>query len=316
MMAEQRIAWLFPGQGAQEVGMGRDLFDGSAAARRLFGTADETLGYSISQLCFDGPAETLQDTRHAQPALFTASLACLEAAREFGALPKEAPAFVAGHSLGEYTALVAAGALDFEDGLRLVQERGRLMQLAAEQQPGSMAALLGLDEESVTAICRETGAEVCNINAPGQVVIGGRPNAVDAAMALALERGAQRGVKLRVSGGFHTSLMRPAAEGMARAVAAAPMRDPEVPIVANTTARPITTAGALREELVQQLVQPVQWVQSIQYLREQGVDSVIEFGPGRVLTGLAKRIDRSLGVRNVSDLAGARSQAPATPAPP
>ncbi len=296
--------------------MGRDLFDGSAPARRLFDAADETLGYSVSGLCFEGPEDKLQDTRYAQPALFTTSLACLEAARESGTLPNETPAFMAGHSMGEYTALVAAGALDFADGLRLVQERGRLMQLAAEQQPGSMAALLGLDEASVSAICDDTGAELGNVNAPGQIVIGGTPDAVDAAMALALERGAQRGVKLRVSGGFHTSLMRPAVEGMARAVAAAPMRDPNMPIVANTTGLPIATAKALRDELVQQLVKPVQWVRTMAYLSEHGVDSVIEFGPGRVLTGLAKRIDRSLAVRNVSDLAQARSEARATPTPP
>jgi [acyl-carrier-protein] S-malonyltransferase len=295
--------------------MGRDLFDGSASARRLFDTADETLGYSISQLCFEGPEDRLQDTRYAQPALFTMSVACLEAARELGGLPEPAPAFVAGHSLGEYSALVAAQAIDFVDGLRLVQERGRLMQLAAAEHPGSMAALLGLDEASVTSICNEAGAEVCNINAPGQIVIGGTPEAVDSAMALALERGAQRGVKLRVSGGFHTSLMQPAAEGMARAVAAAPIRDPLVPIVANTTARPITTAQALRDELVQQLAQSVQWLRSVQFLREQGVTDVVEFGPGRVLTGLAKRIDRSLSVRNISDLASARLT-PATPTPP
>lgn len=314
-MPDHSVAWLFPGQGAQEAGMGRDVDEGSTAARRVFQAADETLGYSISQICFEGPDERLQDTQFAQPALFTTSIACLEAARELGGLPDEAPAFVAGHSLGEYTALVAADALDFEDGLRLVQERGRLMSQAAQQQSGAMAALIGLDEERVIELCREAGVEVCNINAPGQIVIGGTPDAVDAAMALALERGAQRGVKLRVSGAFHTSLMQPAAEGMAVAVAATPMRDPRVAIVANTTAEPITTAQALRDELVQQLVQPVQWLRSVQYLCEHGVDSVIEFGPGRVLTGLTKRIDRAFAVRNVSDMASARSTS-AMPTPP
>ena len=296
--------------------MGRDLFEGCAAARRLFETADGVLGYSISELCFQGPEERLQDTLHAQPAIFTVSLACLEAARELGGLGGGRPAFVAGHSLGEFAAAAAAGAIDFADGLRLVQERGRLMQQAAEQHPGAMAAILGLDEAAVTDICREAGAEVCNMNAPGQVVIGGREHAVEAAMALALERGAQRGVRLRVSGGFHTSLMRPAAEGMARAVAAAPLRDPDVPLIANTSAQPLTTVEALREELVQQLTHSVQWQRSVEELRARGVDAVIEFGPGRVLTGLVRRIDRSIGVRNVSDLASARSQAKAAPAPP
>lgn len=296
--------------------MGRDLFEGSAAARGVFETADAVLGYAVSDLCFSGPAERLQETQHAQPALFTVSLACLEAARECGGLPDDKPAFVAGHSLGEHSALVAAGALGMKDGLRLVQERGRLMQEAAAQRPGAMAAILGLDDEAVSAICAETAAEVCNLNAPGQVVIGGTAEAVEAAMALALERGATRGVLLKVSGAFHTSAMAPAAAGMAQAVADAPLRDPEVPIVANTTGKPITTAAALREELVEQIVRPVHWQQSVAYLRSQGVGGVIEFGPGRVLTGLVRRIDRSLAVRNVSDLASARAQATPSPAPP
>lgn len=294
--------------------MGRDLFEGSPAARELFETADRALGYSLTELCFEGP-ERLQETQHAQPAIFTVSLACLEAAREQDGLPDDAPAFVAGHSLGEYTALVAAGAIDFEPGLRLVAERGRLMRLAAEERPGAMAALLGLDEAAVAEVCRQAGAEVCNINAPGQVVIGGREKAVEAAMALALERGAQRGVRLRVSGAFHTSQMQPAVEAMAQAAAAAPLRDPQVPIIANTTAQPLSTAEAVREELVQQLARPVHWQRSVEYLRSQGVGTVIEFGPGRVLTGIVRRIDRGIAVRNVSDLAGARSQT-ATPAPP
>ena len=296
--------------------MGRDLFDGSAAARRVFETADDVLGFSVSGLCFEGAEEELQQTYNAQPALFTASLACLEAARELGGLPSEPPVFVAGHSLGEYSALVAAGALELADGLRLVRERGRLMQEAATNSPGAMAAIIGLDEERVSAICSEAGAEVCNLNAPGQTVIGGTERAVDAAMALALERGAQRGVRLKVSGGFHTSLMKPAAEGMARAVEGTPFRDPSVPLIANTTARPITSAGELRTELVQQLTQSVQWQRSVEFMKSQGVSAVIEFGPGRVLTGLTRRIDRSIAVRNVSDLAGASSQATPSPAPP
>lgn len=296
--------------------MGRDLYDGSDAARGIFDTADRVLGMSVSRLCFEGPEDELQQTQNAQPAIYTASLAALEATRELGGLPPDPPSFVAGHSLGEYTALVAAGALDFEDGLRLVRERGRLMQEAAANSAGAMAAILGLDEERVTAICQEAGAEICNLNAPGQTVIGGTEQAVTSAMALALERGAQRGIRLNVSGAFHTSLMQQAAEGMASAIAGTPMRDPAVPIIANTTGAPITTAEPLRDELVQQLTRPVQWQRSMEYLRSQGVGAVIEFGPGRVLTGLARRIDRGIAVRNVSDMKGASSRASPAPAPP
>ena len=292
--------------------MGRDLFAGSPAARRLFETADGVLGYSLSDLCFEGPAERLQETQHAQPAIFTMSLACLEAAREQGGL--DGAVFVAGHSLGEFSALIAAGALEFEEGLRLVQERGRLMQETADTNPGAMAAILGLDEEAVRAVCEQTGAEVCNFNAPGQIVIGGSEQAIAAALPLALERGAQRGVRLKVSGAFHTSLMLAAREGMARAVAQAPLRDPQVPIIANTSAQPLTKAGELREELVEQMTRPVQWQRSVETLREQGVSAVIEFGPGRVLSSLVRRIDRSIAVRNVSGMPGA--VASATPAPP
>ena len=296
--------------------MGRDLFDGSRAARRVFETADRVLGYAISTLCFQGPERELQETQHAQPAIFTASLACLEAAREANGFPPEPPALIAGHSLGEFTALVAAEALGLEDGLRLVQERGRLMQEAAERSPGAMAAILGLDRAAAAAICDDAGAEVCNLNAPGQVVISGTPEAIESALALALERGARRGVRLNVSGGFHTSLMEPAVEGMARAVETAALVDPKVPIIANTTAEPLTTAVALRDELVRQLTSPVEWQRSVERMRSDGVQTAIEFGPGRVLSGLIRRIDRSLAVRNVSDLAEARALASASPTPP
>jgi len=314
-LPDQRVAWVFPGQGAQEAGMGRDLIEGSAAAGRLFETATGVLGYSLAKLCLEGPEERLQQTENAQPALYTMSLACLEAAREQGGLPADLPDFVAGHSLGEYTALAAAGAFAFEDGLRLVQERGRLMHEAASKQPGAMAAILGLDEDAVRAICDEAGAEVCNLNAPGQVVIGGTAEAVDVAMALALERGAARGVRLKVSGAFHTSMMVPALGAMRNAVEATPFRDPRVPVVVNTTASALRTADELRRELVDQLARPVYWQRSVEYMRAQGVAQFIEFGPGRVLSGLIRRIDRSAAVANVSDLAGARSLA-ATPAPP
>jgi [acyl-carrier-protein] S-malonyltransferase len=280
--------------------MGRDLFDSSDAARKLFEQADDILGYAVTALCFEGPEARLQETQHAQPAIFVTSVACLEAARERGVVSGHAPTFVAGHSLGEYTALYAAGAMTFEDGLRLVKERGRLMQEAADQQAGTMAVLLGLEEDAVADICKETGAEICNLNAPGQIVIGGAESAVEAAMALALERGARRSVQLKVGGAFHTSFMEPAAEGMERAVADTPIANASPPVVANTTGEPLTDATALREELVLQLVRPVQWQRSMTFLAAQGVEGVVEFGPRRVLTGLVRRIDKSIGRRNVS----------------
>ncbi len=306
-MADTNTAWLFPGQGVQAVGMGRDLYDASASARRIFETADAVLGYAVSELCFEGPDERLRQTEYAQPALYVTSYACLEAAREFGTIPQEPPAFFAGHSLGEYTALAAANAFGFEEGLRLVQQRGKLMQDGAKRRAGAMAALLGLEESAVAAVCQETNAEVCNYNAPGQIVIGGDTAAVEAAIALASERGARRAVMLNVNGAFHTTHMADAAEGMAGAVASIEFRAPTSPVIANTSAEPLTEAGQLGDELVRQLDHAVQWQRSVEYMASHGVADVVEFGPGRVLTGLAKRIDRSLSVRNVNDLASARS---------
>ena len=305
-----RVAWVFPGQGSQEVGMGRDLAEASPAARRVLETADAVLGYPLSRLCFEGPEDTLRQTAYAQPAIFTISLACLEAARELGGLPEEHPAFVAGHSLGEYTALVAAGALDLEEGLRLVQERGRLMQEAAETNPGTMAALIGLDDADVAELCTATGAELCNLNSPGQVVIGGPVEVVEAAVAAARERGAQRAVRLNVSGAFHTSLTAPAAQGMARTVAEASLRDPAIPVVVNGTGLPAPSASDIREELVYQLTHPVRWRESVEFMAGAGVSGFVEIGPGRVLSGLIRRIVPGASVRVIGDAASARAQQP------
>ena len=295
-------AWVFPGQGAQKVGSGRDLYEASAAARRVFQRADAALGFPLSELCFHGPEDTLRQTVNAQPAIMAVSLACLEAAREDGLLAEE-PAFVAGHSLGEYTALVAAGALDLEDGLRLVRERGRLMQMAGEERPGTMAAILGLDEETAAAVCRETGAQVCNLNAPGQIVIGGTLAAVEAALDLARQRGARRAMPLNVSGAFHTDLMTPAVKGMARALERVTLRDPQIPVLANGSARPLTSAGQVRDELLYQLDHPVQWQRSVEYMASAGVDTFIELGPGQVLTGLIRRIVPGARLLNIDSMA-------------
>jgi len=300
-----REAWVFPGQGSQQVGMGRDLYETYAAARHLLDEADTILGYPLTGLCFEGPEEDLQETVHAQPAIMAVSLACLAAARAEGALNGK-PAFLAGHSLGEYTALVAAGALSFADGLRLVRERGRLMQEASERVPGAMAAVMGLPEEKVAALCQESGAELCNLNSPGQAVIGGPLEAVARALELARARGARHLARLNVSGAFHTSLMGPAADGMAQAIAGVPVAEAGVPIVANSSAEPVVAAVAIREELLRQLCRPVLWQRSIEFMVTQGVTSLVEIGPGRVLTSLIRRIDGNVSVRNIADVASIR----------
>ena len=299
-------AWVFPGQGAQEPGMGRDVYDASPAARRCFDRADEILGRPISRLCFEGSAEELGDTANSQPAMYVTSLAYLAAARERDDLGDDA-AFVAGHSLGEYTALCAADGLEFEAGLRLVETRGRVTKEAGALAPGRMAAVLGLDEAGVAVVCAEAGAELCNINAPGQIVIGGTLEAVERACALALERGAKRAIPLDVSAAFHTSLMAPAADAMREAIVASSLRDPRIAIVANDRAQPLQNAKEIGDELVSQLTHPVRWVQCVEYMVQHGVTRFVEIGPGRVLTGLIKRIAPGVEVRNINAMP-ARSQ--------
>jgi [acyl-carrier-protein] S-malonyltransferase len=294
-------AWVFPGQGSQQVGMGLDLYESFPVARRLFEEADEALGLPLSRLCFEGPEDALRQTINAQPAIMTVSLACLQAALEAGSLQEQPAAFMAGHSLGEYSALVAAGALGFCDGLRLVRERGRLMQEAGERVPGVMAAIIGLPEDKVTELCYQTRAEVCNVNSPGQVVIGGTCEAVARALEEAKARGARQAIHLNVSGAFHSSLMRPAAEAMAEPVARTPFADAQAPIVANSTAQAITSAQAIRRELLEQLHRPVLWQRSVEYMIENGVTTFVEIGPGRVLTALIRRIDGSANTKNIGD---------------
>jgi [acyl-carrier-protein] S-malonyltransferase len=281
--------------------MGRDLYEGSAAARQFFEAADAVLGYSLSEACFEGPEERLRDTRFAQPAIMTTSLAALAAAVETGAID-ERPAFMAGHSLGEYTALVASGALSLEDGLKLIQERARLMAEAATAVPGTLAAILGLDEAIVQSICAEADADLCNLNLPSQTVIGGTRDAVTRAIELAKAKGAQRAVELNVSGAFHSRLMLPAVEGLVRAIAATPIADPRVPVVANASASSLNHAETVRDELGMQIVRPVRWHESLSLMSSSGVTTFIEFGPGRVLTGLAKRAVPGATLINVSNL--------------
>lgn len=289
MAREGKVAYVFPGQGSQRVGMGREVYDSSPEARAVFEEADTVLGFRLTQLCFEGPEETLRQTSNAQPAILAVSIAYLRASPE---LQGTAPAFVAGHSLGEYTALVAAQVLDFAEALYLAGERGRLMQEAGQENPGGMVAILGMDEASVNEVCQSTGTQVANFNCPGQIVLSGATQNVAQAAELARAKGARSAIPLQVSGAFHTALMQPAVEGMAQAISKLTFRDPAIPIIANTTAEPITDAEAVKAELLNQLCHCIQWQRSTEYMMKEGVSTFIEIGPGQVLTGLIKRISK------------------------
>jgi len=282
--------------------MGRDLFEHSSAARSIFLEADKILGCALSEICFEGPDDRLGDTIVTQPAIVTMSMACLAAAIESG-LVDARPALVAGHSVGEYSALIAAGSLSLDDGLHLVQERARLMGAAAANPAGAMAAVIGLDEALVSSICAEEGIDVCNRNLPAQTVIGGDAEAVERAMTKAKAAGAARVVALNVSGAFHSRLMQPALAGMAVAVRSARVHDPAVPLVANTSADIVSSAATVASELASQVAQPVRWHESVARLAGAGVTHFIEFGPGKVLTGLVRRLVPGASLTNVSGIA-------------
>jgi [acyl-carrier-protein] S-malonyltransferase len=303
-----KVAHVFPGQGAQWVGMGRDLYQNFDSAKAVFEQADEALGFSMSQLCFEGLEVELRQTINSQPAIVTVSFACLEAARSVNAdseLPP--PSFVAGHSLGEYTALAAAGVLDFATTVYLARERGRLMHEAGQIVPGGMVAIIGLDEQPLAEVCEQTGTRIANINCPGQIVISGAKDNLTQAIDLVKTRGAYRAIPLQVSGAFHTPLMQPAVNGMAEIIATLSFGDPIVPIIGNTTAQPLTTAESIKQELLTQLCNCIQWQRSVEYMVNDGVSTFIEIGPGKVLAGLIKRIDRGVEILNIGDAEAVRN---------
>ncbi len=301
------IAFLFPGQGSQFVGMGRELAEAYPEARSIFAQADEVLGIALSRLCFEGPEAELTDTVNAQPAILTHSVAAL---RVIGRIaPDLNPRFVAGHSMGEFSALVAAGALSFEDGLKLVRTRGRLMKEAGTANPGGMAAVMPLSRDVLDEVCQEASTlvgrpvQVANDNSPGQIVISGDNAALEKAMELAKVRGARRVIRLQVSIAAHSQLMKTAARSFRDELDAIPFTLPNVPVVGNVYARPIELMD-VRDELEAQLTSPVRWTESVQHMAQHGITTCIEIGPKDVLAGLVRRIDNTLTAMSVGDPKG------------
>ncbi|MBC7250924.1 MAG: ACP S-malonyltransferase [Anaerolineae bacterium] len=307
-MDQTRTAFVFPGGGVQYVGMGRDLYDTYPEAKATFEEADDVLGFSLSQLCFAGPDDELLDIANSLPAIMTVSIAALRVLEKRGLGP-DSVGWVAGHSAGEITALVAAGVLDFAEGLRLMRTRSTLMHEAGQRNPGGMAAVIGIPTEDLEEICtsvqRDTGEVVLisNYNAPGQLVLSGHEGALERVLTLVKERGAKRAVRLAVTIASHCPLMESAAAGLRRWMENVHFRPARIPLIANVTARPIRTPEEIRHELGIQLVSPVRWTESIQHLIQQGVNTFIEVGPRDVLSGLIKRVDRSVARFSVGDVA-------------
>ena len=302
MLEDVKVAYVFPGQGAQTVGAGLDLYVHYASAREVFDEVDAILGFSLSRLCFEGPEADLMQTINVQPAVLAVSIACLKAAQEVSGNSLPLPTFVAGHSLGEYTALVVAGVLSLADAVRLVRERGRLMHEAGQRKAGGMLAIIGPDEALVSGVCLATNTEISNINSPEQIVISGAQENLVKARRLLQVKGARRVIPLRVSGAFHSSLMEPAAAGLKNAISGFTFEKPSVPLVGNVTAQPLTEVEAIKEELMSQVLHCVRWQQSVENMIASGVTTFFEVGPGEVLTGLIKRISPGALTFNANDV--------------
>ena len=287
-------AWVFPGQGSQFVGMARDLYEKFSSARLVLDAADSVLGFPLSKLMFEGPEAELTDTVNAQPALLAHSIAALAALQQASNNSLLEPTFAAGHSMGEYSALVAMGALDYAEGIKLVRARGEAMKRAGQVRPGAMAAILGVDDAKIQEICNDAGAvQVANFNAPGQIVISGEKEAIERAVEGAKKAGAKRAIVLAVSIAAHSELMRPAIQEFRAAVLMTPLRASRVPVISNVTAQPMSEPNAMRQEMLAQLTSSVQWVKSVEWMEAQGVTEFLELGPKDVLTGLNKRIAKN-----------------------